>query len=132
MNTLYLKKMGMNYHGEDVGKTDCGNYRLRIPDITTADGLTIKGDFFAGCFMDHSKKKPRIISRFGLVIDLCYTCPDTGNCYRYRPDGHGGNATGILGASLLPFYGLRYTLDNILTVVNTFSVIKYDRAEVVD
>lgn len=128
MNILYLKKMGMDYYGPDAGATDCVNYRLRIPEIVTVDGLTVAGDFNAACIIDNSGRKPRKVTRFGLGIDLAYYT-DTGNCYRYNPDGHGGN----LGAGYIgPFHGLRYTLKNILNVVNTFSAVKFDRVEVID
>lgn len=131
MNTLKLTKMGMDFYGADTGATDCGNYRLRIPEIKTVDGLKVYGDFNAACIMDHSGRKPRMISRFGLGIDLCYYT-DTGNCYAYRPDGHGGNYTVWTGVNMQPFYGMRYTLENILKVVNTFAAVKFDRVEIID
>ena len=135
MNTLKLTKMGMDFYGADTGATDCGNYRLRIPEIKTADGLTVAGDFNAACVLDfHNTKpgrKPRTITRFGLGIDLCYHT-DTGNAYRYTPDGHGGNIQNYGSVLQSPFYGMRYTLENILTVVNTFSAVKFDRVEVID
>lgn len=90
MNTLYLTKMGMDFYGADVGATNCGNYRLRIPEIVTTDGLRVRGDFNAACIMDHTGRKSRMVSRFGLGIDLAYYT-DSGNAYAYNPDGHGGN-----------------------------------------
>lgn len=128
MKTLFLTKMGMDFYGSDAGATDCGNYRLRIPQLKTVDGLTVAGDFSAACIMDHSGRKPRMVSRFGLGIDLCYYT-DTGIAYRYNPDGHGGNlGSGYIG----PYHRTRYTLENILAVVNTFAADKFDRVEVID
>lgn len=119
----------MDFYGADAGATDCGNYRLRIPEIKTADGLTVAGDFNAACVMDHTGRKPRMIDRFGLGIDLCYHSDDTGIAYAYNPDGHGGN---LGGGYIGPFHGMRYTLENILAVVNTFSVETFGRVEVID
>lgn len=128
MNTLYLTKMGMDFYGADVGATDCGNYRLRIPEIITIDGLWVRGDFNAVCIMDHTGRKSRMVSRFGLGIDLAYYT-DSGNAYAYNPDGHGGNLkAGYIG----PYRTARYTLETILEVVNTFSAVKFDRVEVID
>lgn len=130
MKILYLTKMGCDFRPEDMAASDCGNYRLRMPEILTKDGKMVSGDFSRGVRYDFSKKKPVKVSEWQIHTDLDYT-DENGLSWRYTPDGNGGNIHPYTKVTQSPFYGLDYTLANILAIVNTMAADPFDSVEVV-
>lgn len=129
MKILYLAKMGCNFSSEDMAASDCTNYRLRMPEILTKDGKMVGGDFCRGVRYDFTKKKPWRVSEWQIHTDLGYT-DENGQSWRYTPDGKGGNIHPYTNVTQSPFYGLDYTLANILAIVNTMAAVPFDSVEV--
>lgn len=129
MRILRLEKMGCDFSPEDMAASDCTNYRLRMPEILTKDGKLVCGDFSRGVRYDFSRKKPVRVSDWQIFTDLQYTDQD-GMTWRYTPDGKGGTIADYRNVTQSPFYGLDYTLANILTIVNTMAVDPFDSVEV--
>lgn len=131
MMILKLEKMGCDFYlDEQRAASDCTNFRLRVHDIRTRDGLTVSGDFLRGVRYDFSKATPRKTSDWQLYTDLSYTGAD-GMTWAYHPDGKGGRLRNYDKCTDSPYYGADYTLGSILRVVNDMSVDKYDAVELV-
>lgn len=131
-NLLKIRKMGMDFYEGDArtANSDCGNFRLRVEDITTNDGVTFGADFNFGvkyAFTDEKGrelKKPKIISVTHLHADAWTE--------KLLPDGFFGcvHYTEFEQAAWHGDY--RYTLADILALVNKFSRVQYTAIEFIN
>lgn len=126
-NVLYLEKRGCDFfHGDPIEtQSDVGNYRVFMR-FTDHNGVEVCGDICRGDVYRYTHKttgKPLKHRKFehscGMFDMFQYTEQETGRTFRYRlPQGCTD--------------GLRYTLKDILTLINRVSCKHYDVAEVVD
>ena len=132
MKTLYLEKRGMNFHSFDpiCKDSDVGNYRVCTPgyDIQGKDG---KKYFMEVCRCNKARyrtenmrtgkplKHPKyeVIAVNAAAVDLCYI-DDAGNCWK--------DADVCRRLFETP---RKYTLANILDIVNEISADHYDAIE---
>ena len=129
MNTLKLKKMGIDFwkDDKDVKDSDCGNYRLRLVEpIIDHNNTMIEGDFgkankYLFIFKNGKKrKKPKLIHRLKLQTDL-QTRGSDGLAFRYNK-----------ARKVVDSKDLTYTKKDILKLVNTISKHKYDQVEIIE
>ena len=129
MNYLFLEKRGMNFvAGDPINKeSDVGNYRVCTPDYNVP-GRDGKMYFVEICRYDKRVmrrtnkrngmplKRPvmETVMNNACAVDVCFTDPETGSwkdCNISRR------------AMETP---RKYTIENILAIVNEFSAIHYD------
>ena len=129
MNTLFLEKRGCNFMKTDpvCNESNVGNYRVCTPDyiVPGRDGKTY---FVEICRYDKRVmrrtnkrngmplKRPvmETVMNNACAVDVCFTDPETGSwkdCNISRR------------AMETP---RKYTIENILAIVNEFSAIHYD------
>ena len=107
MNTLKLRKMGMDFYTERQKElSDCGNYRLRA-EFTEQQGYNAIADFTT----DRSNR---------LYANASFEDARDGYCYRYKPLEDVGRRLGA------------YCLANILKAVNSVSNEQYDDVQLID
>lgn len=129
MKKITLTRMGCDFRAEDQGKSDCQNYRLRMAPILTKDGKMVGGDFGRGVRYDFSKKKPRKVTEWQIHTDFDYT-DENGLCWRYTPDGQGGNIKNYDSVLQNPFYGKDYCLATIKEIINSMAAEPVDVVEI--
>ena len=123
---LYLEKRGCDFFKDDPINTqsDVGNYRVFM-SVTDRNGVEVCGDLSRGDVYRYKHKttgkplKHRVFEHScGVYDDFQYAAED-GRTYRYKlPEG-------ILD-------GLRYTLEDILWLVNQLSKDEYTSVVVMD